>query len=322
MLSHPFQLLHHDRPYVSLLASFLVWKSLVLIIVLLSPGRGYDTSTTAVPSFLNGPAPSGLVQKALRHLTVRFVRWDAIYFTQIAEHGYVYEQEWAFGWGHTGTLRLLATFIGPALGYDRLNTDAIAFAGVLLAHCCHVASVVVLYWLTKEVFQHEEEGKKQRLGLAVALLHILSPAGVFLSAPYAEAQFALINFLGMYVFVKAVGAYRRGREVVGTSLIVLVGVLFGLATLFRGNGLFSGLTIVAYALETCLSLLKGKGNLVTLSFRLAVLGATGVLMAGLASWPQILAYKEYCLHTEAEDMRPWCTSFIPSIYAWVQKDNW
>ena len=311
-----------NHPYTSLLAAFISWKLLILTIILFSPGRGYDTSTTVLPSFLDTPIPANFAQRALRHLSTRVVRWDAIYFTQIAQRGYIWEQEWAFGWSHTWILRVLGGFLAPWFGYVEVNTDVIAFGGVLLAHLSHWASVVVLYWLTNEVFKHEEVSKKRRLALLSGLLHVLSPAGVFLNAPYAEAGFALLNFLGMYGFVKAVGAYDEDRGAKGAVLSLLIGGIFGLATTVRGNGLFSGVMLIAYALETGMRLLRRDDKWKTRLLRPLAIGASGILMAGIAFWPQILAYREYCLDAEAEVVRPWCTSRVPSIYAWVQKDNW
>jgi phosphatidylinositol glycan class V len=84
--THPLQ-----RPKACLIVTFLAWKLLLFLVAVASPGPGYDTST-----FLSTSSPSYVLGK--------FVRWDAIYFTQIARRGYVFEQEWAFGWGFTRIL--------------------------------------------------------------------------------------------------------------------------------------------------------------------------------------------------------------------------
>lgn len=86
--THPLQ-----QPKTSLIVTFFAWKLLLFIVAVSSPGPGYDTST-----FLVQPSPS--------YVPSKLVRWDAIYFTQIASRGYVFEQDWAFGWGFT---RILAT---------------------------------------------------------------------------------------------------------------------------------------------------------------------------------------------------------------------
>lgn len=81
-----------QHPLWTLTAIWFIWKTALLGIVLASPGPGYDTSTT----LLDWQGDHSLVAK--------FVRWDAIYFTQIAQHGHVFEQQWAFGIGISSIL--------------------------------------------------------------------------------------------------------------------------------------------------------------------------------------------------------------------------
>lgn len=90
-----------NHPRVSLVIGFILWKVLLAAIALASPGPGYDTSTT----ILKREHGEGAV-KALSGMR-NFVRWDAIYFTQIAHRGVVFEQEWAFGWGFAKLLTMV-----------------------------------------------------------------------------------------------------------------------------------------------------------------------------------------------------------------------
>ncbi len=66
-----------------------------------------------------------------------------------------------------------------------------------VAHVSHLLSVVVLYRLGKLVWA---DG---RLAFLAASLHIFSPAGLFLSAPYAESTFSLLSFVGFYILALA-----------------------------------------------------------------------------------------------------------------------
>lgn len=88
----------------SLIALWIGWKALLLIVAACSPGPGYDTSGSLIETSQDGQLPL-----ALRYLVSKLVRWDAIYYVKVASRGYVYEQEWAFGWGFTGLIRLCTT---------------------------------------------------------------------------------------------------------------------------------------------------------------------------------------------------------------------
>ena len=82
-----------DHPRKFLVLSFIAWKLILLCIAFTSPGPGYDTSTVLLHSDLD------LAQAEPAPRLTSLVRWDAIYFTQLARRGYLWEQEWAFGWG-------------------------------------------------------------------------------------------------------------------------------------------------------------------------------------------------------------------------------
>ena len=88
-----------DHPKKFLVLSFITWKLILFCIALTSPGPGYDTSTILLGSDLDlAQTKHGSGWEPASRLR-SLVRWDAIYFTQVARRGYRWEQEWAFGWG-------------------------------------------------------------------------------------------------------------------------------------------------------------------------------------------------------------------------------
>lgn len=87
-------LLRLDNPIRSLTLAFWLWKALLFIAVVACPGSGYDTSTTLL-SYQDATPGS---QTEPLTWSLKFARWDSIYFLHIAEQGYVFEQEWAFGY--------------------------------------------------------------------------------------------------------------------------------------------------------------------------------------------------------------------------------
>ncbi|KAI5283907.1 ER membrane glycoprotein subunit of the GPI transamidase complex-like protein [Ascosphaera aggregata] len=84
---------------------FFLYKGLLFLIALLTPGVGYDTSTSLLSDdgFFKPPPQYGeggrgfLWSEGFSISPLKFARWDAIYFLEAARRGgYVFEQEWAF----------------------------------------------------------------------------------------------------------------------------------------------------------------------------------------------------------------------------------
>ncbi len=197
-----------------------------------------------------------------------------------------------------------------------------ALAGLVLAHGFHLLSCLMLYQLSWTVYPAISHFNRSQFAFLAASLHIISPAGVFLSAPYAESSFSFLNFLGFYLFTRSLDEHSRSRAWKRDLLILASGLTFGIATTIRGNGLLSGLL---YCLEGMREITKFPKTSKFASHirRLGFIVVAGGLMAGCAAVPQFLAYLDYCLEgTESENQRPWCSHRIPSIYTWVQSHYW
>jgi phosphatidylinositol glycan class V len=135
-------------PRTLLVILFLAWKLLLLTIVLLVPGPGYDTSAQLLfqgfgvgevpfsgpPSVGHGASHSWAFR--FERLVENLTRWDAIYFVPLAERGYKLEQEWAFGWGFTRLLSFLSKsmLILPSCSKYPLHSD-IKPLGWNILHC-------------------------------------------------------------------------------------------------------------------------------------------------------------------------------------------
>ena len=179
----------------------------------------------------------------------------------------------------------------------------------------------MLHELTLTVYRRSPVHRLSKLSFVAACLHIISPAGIFLSAPYAESSFSLLNFVGCYLYAKAKTS-KGVQNSNGDALIIFSGILFGVGTTFRGNGLFSGLILI-YDAVSSMSKIVHSADIKTDVRKLFVVCVSGVSMACVAMLPQYLAYKEYCTKFSADTLvRPWCSNWIPSIYAWVQKEYW
>ncbi|KAK2746563.1 ER membrane glycoprotein subunit of the GPI transamidase complex-like protein [Onygenales sp. PD_40] len=300
-------------PICTLTALFVFWKGLLLLAIVASPGPGYDTSTTLLPTTalkatgaIGGDG--GFKWPAFPGSLLKLARWDAIYFLNIARRGYLFEQEWAFSYGYTKILAALSFESVP-------ETLHLAVIGIGLSHICHYLSVLSLYGMTQNVFG----GGNPALPLLAAAFHIISPAGAFLSAPYGEPIFAFLNFTGYYAYTSALRDERHGRMFTRDGKFLLAGALFAFATAIRSNGIFSG---ILFAYDAVLGVLSVLSNGISLSqihrMIFVVIGGSLILLGTVV--PQYYAFTLYCRDSEVP--RSWCNNTIPSIYTWVQDYYW
>ncbi|KXH57516.1 mannosyltransferase [Colletotrichum salicis] len=293
---------HDSQPRQTLITSFVAWKALLLAIALGSAvAPSYDTSTTL------------MLQRNESNISLvtRLTRWDALYFTQSARRGYVYEQEWAFNAGLPIVVSGLV-WLARLLGFEGDGTGALEAAfSIVVAHVAHLLAALMLYELTLKLFS------RPRLAFLSALLHILSPAGLFLSAPYAESLCALFSFAGYYVLASASNSCKGSFSWVTAQ--ILAGAIFGLATASRSNGLLNGLPFAVECLITLPQLLASPTSLNNIAALLASVTG-GLLVATGSIVPQALAWLRYC--SGASEARAWCGRTVPSIYSFVQEHYW
>ena len=117
-----------DHPKVFLGLAFLAWKFILLCVALTAPGPGYDTSTGLLHSESDIAQFTSISQWVPTSYLNSLVRWDAIYFTQLAKRGYLWEQEWAFGWGFTNLITV--TTQGDCYSISVASCEADNFQGL------------------------------------------------------------------------------------------------------------------------------------------------------------------------------------------------
>lgn len=283
------------HPLVTLTGAFVAWKTLLLLIAWSAPGDGYDTSTTLL-SYGN-----------------KLVRWDAIYFVQMAQRGHKFEQEWAFGMGISTILSTIS----------RGGLQSIITNGIILAHCSHFISVLCLWQITDIIANHDARyAGKKTLPFIACCLHIVAPAGIFLSAPYTESPFSALNMLGFWLYLKA--RSREGHTGLAAEclLSIAAGVSFGAATLVRSNGVLAGLPLLLDALQYTYQILMLRRLDTSMQKLLILVVSTvvaGLFVAAGFAIPQYIAYGEYCI---GEMRQPWCLNRLPLIFSYVQSHYW
>jgi phosphatidylinositol glycan class V len=306
------------NPVRQLMLIFFVWKTLLHILTALCPGPGYDTSALILIDPSVSRHENFSTSSWSDRLVLNLFRWDALYFIKAAERGKVHEQEWAFSWAYSWLLG----FVGqqPALnGGSKPVLQRYIVAGIVASNICHLLSVVVLFRLVTITVGSP---RRRRVAFLGATLHIMTPASLFLSSPYAEAPFSLLNMTGMLLYAHSGTLARKQQPSAREDAYKLgSGLLFGAATLMRGNGLLSGL-ILLYDVARFLPQVSSMRFTVHDVRRIIVTCmAGGIVAVGFVS-PQYLAYTEYCTGEGGFDEPPWCHRTIPSIYSWVQSHYW
>ncbi|KAK1759611.1 GPI mannosyltransferase 2 [Echria macrotheca] len=325
----PHGIAHH--PYRTLAAAFAIWKVfLVAVVVGSCVGDAYDTSASLAVS--------------RDSILTRFASWDAVYFVSIARRGYRFEQEWAFGAGLPvalrGVIQVLVKFglIDGGSGNSQRWALLETAVGIAWANTAHFLSVLVLYRLGRLLWRSHPRG--ELFSLVAGLLHVISPAGIFLSAPYAESSCALFTFGGYLLYACSCHAAKPAAS---DGFLVLSGLSFGLATVFRSNGILNGLPF-AWEVATLLPRLVQRqksppgekrkreradtSRTATTVRRVLALGIGGAAVGAGSLIPQAVAYRRFCAAppsgAEAVSVpRPsWCDGYLPSIYAFVQAHYW
>lgn len=212
----------------------------------------------------------------------------------------------------------------------------ITYHGIVIANLSHLLSVFVLYRIALAVPFGKKENTS-RFALVTAALHVLSPAGLFLCAPYGESLFSLLSFLGHLLYVSSYGNSSSPYSIKNDITLVSAGVCFGLSATVRGNGLLSGILLLYDACLWSGMILDRIGipilNLGILppaiqnaigdfpSRRMPATIIAGLLVAIGFAIPQYVAWVDYC-SSSVTDKRPWCGRIPPSIYSWVQSEYW
>ncbi len=192
-------------------------------------------------------------------------------------------------------------------------------AGIVFSHVFHFVSVLVLYYFSARFLVPRNQ---RHIAFVASILHILTPASLFYSAPYAEALFALLNLLGMLCYTQSkTVAKARTSPFLEDALKIISGLIFASATLFRSNGLLNGVIYLYDVVRYLPRVMSWKVSVGDFR-RVIVTCIAGSFIAAGFIGPQYVAFVEFCDPKIDSDARPWCEKRIPSVYSWVQSHYW
>merc|ERR1711964_627685 len=138
-----------------------------------SPGMGYDTSTSL---FYTESEQAIQLPLVLRYLVGKLTRWDGIYFVQSSRRGYLFEQEWAFGWGFTRVIALCSQVLRKCGVANYVGVEGLV--AICIAHLSHLLSVLAVFDLTRALFFNYSVTLALRDGIQFGVMRRLLATGL------------------------------------------------------------------------------------------------------------------------------------------------
>ncbi|GAA6057042.1 hypothetical protein JCM3770_005223 [Rhodotorula araucariae] len=257
-----------------------------------------------LPSFETDAAP---LSQPIQWYTRPFVRWDTVYFVNIALEGYTTEQRTAFMPALPGLMRAG----GEALHWLRrangaVTSDEVVVAGLLATTFATTAAALCLHRLTLRLFP-----SRPSFALVTSLLFLAAPARPTLhGVPYTEPFAALCTFGGLLL-------YFSGRDV-PAALAWGAGAAFRAQGAVLGVGFFGWKWVLRRAFD-------GQTTRMAVLKRLLINFPRFASLSLLSASPFLLfqsyVYCQYC-SASAGELRPWCSEGIGLSYGWVQREYW
>lgn len=271
-------------------------------------------------------APSA-IDHVISFLLGGFQRWDALYYTHIAEHGYTFENTLAFFPLFPLFVRVTAnTLLFPGK-FLMSYTNVLLISATLINFVLFIKTAENLYKLGKIITGNDT------VAYMAALLFCINPASVFMSACYTECVYAYLTFTGLL----------RLEEHKHLS----ASVLFAFSCLTRSNGLFN-LGYLGYLLfKKGLQNFKSLWNAVSMKMEVIMTLPWIYLSTTLVPYSMLIVigilpfivYQYYCyklfcekeytfdiphyvvqyaktegLKLPTDEKSPWCTSSVPLAY--------
>lgn len=243
----------------------------------------------------------------LSRVVDRFVVWDAVYFSDLFFRGISYEHQYVFCplWWR------LVRWVCHHCGWDNFYVRVLVATGASSA--AHFAAAVVLYHYTRLVFSGARIFSPEPMAWAALVAFVVSPAGVFLTAPYAELAAALCSFGCLYL--REQGAARMSR-----ARYVASGALAAVAYGCRANCLLLG---AVYLFDVAETWRAETGRVAAPAVRPKVPWwwpvAAGLVLGAALVASNVVGYVAIC---RSGDRGEWCDAAVPVLFGYAQAHYW
>lgn len=271
----------------------------VLCIISDSLITNFDTSSTLI-------TPEAPVDMAISKLFGMWTHWDAVFFLEIAEHGYRWDKFYAFFPGYPLVVRAIASGVLHPLASTMSYRSLLILSGALVSNGSFVIAAVFFYRLSCKVLVN------RRMAYHSALLFCVNPAGIFSSALYSESLFNAASLGGLF-------ALSHGQHVVSTLAFVLACATRSNGITYAGYFLYQLLQTFrihhqelkswrSHVAQLCVQVVTCSGSVVALSMPYIVHNWQG--------------YNDFCEERRAPQRPLWCNASLPNIYKHCQLAYW
>lgn len=285
-----------QHPLRNLLRSFLTLKLIQLTIIYFTPSR-FDTSSQliidelAISEYTASPY-NAIITTILNKL----ITWDSVYFNDLFVNDVAFEHQFVFcpGW-----IKMISKL--PSDNYYQLQLWSI-----LISNCCHLVSVLVLYSLSKMVFD-------SKVSYIASLMMVVAPAGVFLTTNYSENLSNLTTLLTIYLYYKAVNfnnvTTKSNKSIKSMGVYCLSGVVCAFSFTIRANSLLVGIFYLLDLYDFSIIDQDWKTSIQSI--------ITGSILGSTFIGQNIHHYRTFCPQRQG-----WCLNKFPSLFQYAQSHYW
>ncbi|XP_002122985.3 GPI alpha-1,6-mannosyltransferase 2-like [Ciona intestinalis] len=248
----------------------------------------------------------GWIDVVIRTALDGFHKWDAQYFTYIAEHGYKEESTFAFFPMLPMSCHGIAAVLTSMTNILSFHTCCL-LAAFCLNTFLFIEAAAAIYDLTLLIY------KDKNFVFLASICFSFNPSSIFFSSCYSETMFAFFLFKGLVAAEK--------RKMFQSSL------WFVFASFTRSNGTVNAGFIVYYSLKHFLNM-KHTGFHMVVSFLKTFLHCVMVCIPFCLF--NYYGYVKFCngvieenlLNNNSLEIPAWCNKPIPSIYNHIQQHHW
>lgn len=276
-----------------LLRLFIIIKLIQLAIIYFSPCQ-FDTSSELIIQNLSSTSSSkSYYNVIITTILNKLIVWDSVYFNDLFINPIQFEHQFVFcpGW-----IQLIKLF-------NIKNYYTAQLTSILISNLCHFASVITLYYLTKEM--------DMKFGLVSGLLMIISPAGVFLTGNYSENLSNLLTLLMFLTYYKSINfndvKQPSNKSITNILGYIISGIFCAINFTVRANGLLLG---VIYVFDLYHFIQNKSSSQIILSI------ITGSILFMTFLMTNIYHYIKFC------PGREWCNNTFPSLFQFAQHHYW